>query len=176
MRRDWSPGITAHDLWGSDEHRPTLLFNALSVAPGGGHSVLVNYCRCFRTLRPDWRLILLRGPFDPKLDQEIPGVCHLHCGPEVLGLRRRTLWEFKQLARLSRDLRTDIYFAPNGVYQDRLDIPQCLMFQDPGPYVLAAKDIGDAVRSFLLRRAWRHGVRQIGRSPRRDSGRLTAAP
>lgn len=160
MRREWSPGLTARELWATEQHRPTILFNALSLAPGGGHAVLVNYWRCFRALRPDWRLILLRGPFDPYLDEDIPGACTLHCGPEVHGLPRRIMWERRNLARVCRDLEADIYFSPNGVYKSGLTLPQCLLVQDPGPYVLPSRDLKDAARSFLLRRAWRRSVRR----------------
>jgi glycosyltransferase involved in cell wall biosynthesis len=160
MHRDWSSGLKAHDLWASDERRPTILFNALSLAAGGGHAVLMNYLRCFRALRPEWRLILLRGPFDAVLDEEIPGVCRIHCGAEVRGLWRRTIWERRNLPSLCRDLQTDIYFAPNGVYQGGLRVSQCLLVQDPGPYVLPSRSAQDALRGFLLRRAWRHAAQR----------------
>lgn len=159
MRLNWSPALTPRTIWGSDEHAPTILFNALSLAPGGGHSVLVNYWRCFRELRPAWRLLLLRGAYRQDVDEDIPGACYIHLGDEVRGIVRRSLWERRQLGRLCDQLNVDLYFGPNGVYIGGVDRPQCLLIQDPGPYLLPAKNRMDALRSFLLRRAWKAALK-----------------
>jgi glycosyltransferase involved in cell wall biosynthesis len=157
----WRADLSARDLW-ADAAPLTVFFNALSMAPGGSHSVLSNYWRCFLRQRPDWRLVMLRGAWLPEIDQDWgPNTCTITCGPAVAGVWRRTWWERRHLPQTVARFEADVYFAPNGVTQPRVRIPQLVMLADPTPYLLPSPDVFQRVRAALLRRAW---VRSLGRA------------
>jgi len=161
MRIAWRPDLRPEEIWGDTENRVTILVNALSQVPGGSHTVLSNYWPAFTAQRPEWRFINLRGPYREDLDADLgPTVRTLHCGPETRGLAGRYLWERRQLSQLCEHLRCDIYFGPNGVYHPNVKAPQCLLVQDPTPYVLDLRAIKARTRAWLLRRSWRAGVRK----------------
>jgi glycosyltransferase involved in cell wall biosynthesis len=160
MQLAWRPDLRPEDLWGTPQKRPTVLFNAISAAQGGSLTVLRNYWRCFGEQRPDWRVIILHGPFDEDLSTGLqPCFRLLHCGERVRGLLGRYLWERRWLGHTCQHVGADVYFGPNGVYHPGVRIPQCLLIQDPAPYVLPPRDWRDALRAFLLRRSWRAAVR-----------------
>lgn len=159
MRREWTPKLTARDLWGDGPRRTTVLFNAHSLAPGGSYAVLTNYLRAFHEVRPEWRLIVLRGPYRADLDTDIGDfVQNVHCGAWTASLPGRTWWEKRWMGRACRRLDADIYFGPNGVYHRSVTIPQCLLVQDPTPYVLRPTSVKEVFRAALLKRSWRRGV------------------
>lgn len=159
MRRDWTPELTARDLWGDGPRRTTVLFNAHSLAPGGSYAVLTNYLRAFHEVRPDWRLIVLRGPYRADLDTDIGEfVQNVHCGEWTASLPGRTWWEKRWMGLACRRLDADIYFGPNGVYHRAVTIPQCLLVQDPTPFVLRPTSVKEVFRAALLKRSWRRGV------------------
>jgi glycosyltransferase involved in cell wall biosynthesis len=62
------------------------------------------------------------------------------------------------MAATCRRLQADLYFGPNGVYHSSLRLPQCLLVQDPTPYVIPPPDAVNRVRATLLRRSWGRGV------------------
>lgn len=157
----WHPALRGRELWNSPERRPTVLFNALSLTQGGGLTVLRNYWKCFARRRPDWRFVILLGPFEEDLSQELaPNFRLVDCAAVTGNLVRRFRWERRWLGRACRQLDADIYFGPNGAYQWNVDLPQCLLVQDPGPFVLTRWNARDVVRTFLLKRRWRAGVRR----------------
>jgi glycosyltransferase involved in cell wall biosynthesis len=159
-RLDWHPGLVTADLWGHGRKRPSILFNATSAAVGGSATVLRNYWQCFSQQRPDWRFVILHGRLPDELRTAPSPNCRmLDCGPQIGKLWRRYLWERRWLGRLCQQLGCDVYFAPNGVYQPGVTVPQCLLVQDPSPFILPARTAIDFVRAVLLKRSWRAGVR-----------------
>lgn len=155
----WRPGLTPQDIWGAAPRAPVILFNALSVTRGGGHTVAYNYWQCLSRLRPDWRLLVLLRPTAEELTIQFPpNAFPLVCGHATDNMVSRFFWEKRWLRPIARQFGCDLYFGPNGVYRENLGIPQCLLIQDPTPYVLSQRGVREFVRAALLKRSWRSAV------------------
>lgn len=161
MKKQWITALQTKDIWTDYNDNPIIFINALSLALGGSFTVLQNYILSFVEQRPKWRYFILQETIDENLTfGDIgPNVCILYCGEKRMSYVGRYLWEKKWLGNVCKSLGVNIYFGPNGVYHPNVKIPQCLLIQDPAPFILKARSLKIALRHILLRKRWSDGVK-----------------
>lgn len=161
MSTQWRPDLQQRDLWPTAATGPVVLVNGLSLVVGGGLTVLRNYFLCFQQQRPGWRFVVLHAPFSEDLSEGLSDDFRfVDCGERTKGLVSRWRWERRWLAHACRQFGANVYFGPNGVYHPGLPVPQCLLVQDPTPFVIRPTTWKGWVRARMLRRNWRQGAQR----------------